>query len=273
MDDKGKPYSEEKITDKKNTLLIIYNHGSEPDTDRDPCKLKPKFGYIWDGAVIPAILNLHNKKINELEIKIYRLCSGVKGMSNKDQKKIKKSIKKGEELNLFTEHKQLKRQKIILSKAEELSAQGFENIVLAGYSAGGWASLNLQSRFPKKFKGSIAFNPAFAGPIKEWQKKYPHWGAFREHQVNIFKQTDSLNGILFAHARDVYENLETLSFFREFKNIEFVDYSEINPSNCNWADVDKKMPSNKGHNIPQSSCVTKYINDNNYLIKYLKKIF
>ena len=273
MDDKGKPYSEEKITDKKNTLLIIYNHGSEPDSDRDPCKLKPKFGYIWHGAVIPAILNLHNKKINELEIKIYRLCSGVRGMSNQDQKKIKKSIKKGEELNLFTEYKQLKRQKIILSKAEELSAQGFENIVLAGYSAGAWASLNLQSRFPKKFKGSIAFNPAFAGLKKEWQKKYPHWGAFRKHQVDIFKQTDSLNAIIFAHSNDTFEDPETLSFFREFKNIEFVDYSEIKPSNCNWADVDKKMPSNKGHNLPQSSCVTKYINDNNYLIKYLKKIF
>ena len=135
MDNKGKPYSED-IKDKKNTLLIIYNHGSEEDTSTDPCKLKPGFGYTWEGAVVPAILNLHNKKIKELEIKIYRLCSGVKGMSSKEQKKIRKSIEKGEELNLITEHKQLKRQKIILSKTEEFSAQGFENIVLAGYSAG-----------------------------------------------------------------------------------------------------------------------------------------
>ena len=52
-------------TDKKNTLLIIYNHGSEEDTSTDPCKLKPGFGYTWDGAVVPAILSLHNKKIKE----------------------------------------------------------------------------------------------------------------------------------------------------------------------------------------------------------------
>ena len=272
MDGKGKPYSED-IKDKKNTLLIIYNHGSEEDTSTDPCKLKPGFGYTWEGAVVPAILNLHNKKIEELEIKIYRLCSGVKGMSSKEQKKIRKSIEKGEELNLITEHKQLKRQKIILSKTEEFSAQGFENIVLAGWSAGGWASLNLQSRFPEKFKGSIAFNPGFAGPKKEWEKQYPEWGAFRKHQVNIFKQTDYLNAIIFAHSNDNFEDPETLSFFKEFKGMQFIDYSEINPATCNWADVDKKMPSNKGHYIPQSSCVTKYINDNNYLINYLEKIF
>ena len=108
---------------------------------------------------------------------------------------------------------------------------------------------------------------------KEWQKKYPHWGAFRKHQVDIFKQTDYLNAIIFVHSNDNFEDPETLSFFKEFKGMQFIDYSEINPATCNWADVDKKMPSNKGHYIPQSSCVTKYINDNNYLIIYLKKIF
>ncbi len=46
------------------------------------------------GAVIPAVLNLHNKKINELTIKIYRLCSGVRGITVNDQKKIRKLIKK-----------------------------------------------------------------------------------------------------------------------------------------------------------------------------------
>ena len=66
---------------------------------------------------------------------------------------------------------------------------------------------------------------------------------------------------------------ETLSFFKEFQGIRFIDYSEVKPASCNWADVDEKMPSNNGHYIPQSSCVTKYINDNNYLINYLEKIF
>ena len=73
MDAKGIPYSSDLITDKENTLLFIWNHESGPDTQMDKCKKKPKFGYTWDGAVPPVILEFHNKKINSLEIKIFRL--------------------------------------------------------------------------------------------------------------------------------------------------------------------------------------------------------
>ena len=271
MDGDGKPYLIENITNKENILLIIWNHGSEPDHKKDPCKLKPR--YEWEGAVIPAVLRLHNKKINNLTIKIYRLCSGVKGMDVKDQKKIRKSIKKGEELDLFTEYKQLKRQNIILAKADEFLKDSFENIVLVGYSAGGWASLYLQSRFPNKFRGAIAFNPAFAGPKKEWQKKYPEWGAFRDHQIKIIGQSDSLRALLFAHKDDIFEDPETLSFFKSFTDLKFIDYSKLKPTSCTWADVDEKMQKNKGHNIPQSNCFTKHIKQNNYLINYLEELF
>ena len=57
-------------------------------------------------------------------------------------------------------------QKIIINKVNEFLMQGFENIILVGHSAGAWASLNLQSRFPKKIDGVIAFNPAFTGTKK-----------------------------------------------------------------------------------------------------------
>ena len=138
MDDKGKPYLANKITDKENTLLLIWNHGSGPDNKIDKCKKKPKFGYEWDGAVIPAVLNLHNKKTSGLTIKIYRLCSGVRGMSSNDKEKIRKLIKKGEKIDSYSEFKQQKRQNIILNKVDEFLNNGFENIVLVGYSAGGW---------------------------------------------------------------------------------------------------------------------------------------
>ena len=272
MDDKGNPYSAEKIVNKKNSILIIYNHGSIQDTKKDSCKAKPKFGYIWDAAVAPAILKLHNKKIKGLEVKIYRLCSGVSGMSGKNQKKYKKQLKSKGKIELVDEFKNLKRQNIIINEVKKLKNLGFENIILAGWSAGGWASLNLQSRFPDKIKGVIAFNPAFAGPKNEWQKQYPEWGAFREHQVNIFNQSDSLNAILFTHNKDVFEDPETLSFFKKFKSLQFIDYSEVKPTTCTWADVDIKMESNKGHDIPQSTCFTKFIDKNNYLINYLENI-
>ena len=272
MNDKGKPYSIEEISDKKNSLVIIYNHGSIQDHKQDSCKAKPKFGYIWDAAVVPAILKLHNKKINGLEVKIYRVCSGVKGMPVKIQKKYRNELKSKGKINLVDEHKNIKRQNIILNEVENLKNLGFDKIILSGWSAGGWSSLILQSRYPEKIIGTIAFNPAFAGPKKEWQKKYPEWGAFREDSVNKFYRAKKINAIVFAHKDDIFEDPKTLSFFENFKNLNLVDYSELKPTECTWADGNEKMQSNKGHNIPQSKCFTKYLEDKNYLISFLENI-
>ena len=63
------------------------------------------------------------------------------------------------------------------------------------------------------------------------------------------------------------------SIFENFKALSLIDYSELKPSNCRWADVDKKMGSSKGHNIPQSICFTNFIKDKNYLLNFLNEIF
>ena len=272
MNNKGEPYSIDEISDKKNSVVIVYNHGSIQDHKQDPCKAKPKFGYLWDAAVVPAILKLHNKKINGLEVKIYRVCSGVKGMSVKNQKKYRKELNSKGKIDLVDEHKIIKRPKIILNEVENLKKLGFDKIILSGYSAGGWSSLVLQSRHPEKIIGTIAFNPAFAGPKKEWQKKYPEWGAFRDDSINKLNKADKINAIVFAHKDDIFEDPKTLSFFENFKDLSLIDYSEIKPTSCTWADVNEKMTPDKGHNIPQSKCFTKYLEDKNYLTTFLENI-
>ena len=259
MDGEGTPYSGDKITDKKNTLLIIFNHGSSADKQKDHCSKKAKAGKIGTGGLVPAIASLHNKKINNLEIKIYRLCSGVIGLPEKTSIKYYDQFKAKGKIELVDEYKQLKRQNIIINKVEEFKNSGFENIVLAGWSAGGWASLNLQSRFPDKVKGAIAFNPAFAGPKKEWSKQYPQWGEFRKHQINIIKSANSLKGILFSHAKDNFETPETLAFFKEFDGLTFIDYSELK--------------GKKAHSMPGTKLFTKYVEENNYLVTFLESIF
>ena len=273
MDAKGIPYSSDLITDKENTLLFIWNHGSEPDTKIDKCKKKPKFGYTWNGAIPPVILEFHNKKINNLEIKIFRLCSGVKGMSDKDQDKIFNLIKKGKKIEKYSELKQQKRQNIIFNEVEKFIEEGFNNIVIGGYSAGGWASLNLISRYPDKFKGAIAFNPAFAGPKQEWNKELPNWGFFREEQINELQKTNTLNALVFLHSNDEFETPSTLSFLNNFNDIKLINYTELKANNCTWADVDKAMPEEAGHAIPQSSCFVEYEKQNKFISNYLYSIF
>lgn len=273
VDDKGKIYSIENITDKKNTLLIIDNHGSDIDLVKDKCQKKPKLGYTWNGATVPAILKLHNKQIKGLTIKIYRLCSGVKGMSLKTMKKYRDQLKETGNIEIVEdETKNIKRQKIILNELNKFTEMGFEHIVLSGFSAGAWASLNLQSKYSDKIKGTIAINPAAFGKKSIWKKKYPEWGFFRKSNFDELKKSQSINSIIFVHNKDKFETPETLSFFEDIKGVNFIDYSELKPTNCKWADADHNMGPADGHDIPQSICFTKFINKNDYLIKFLERI-
>ena len=77
--------------------------------------------------------------------------------------------------------------------------------------------------------------------------------------ANKLKKADTINAIVFAHKDDTFEDPKTLSFFEKFKNLNFIDYSELKPTSCTWADVNEKMTADKGHNIPQSKCFTKYL--------------
>ena len=38
---------------------------------------------------------------------------------------------------------------------------------------------------------------------------------------------------------------------QSFKDLKFIDYSQLKPTNCDWADIDKKMSETNGHSIPQ----------------------
>ena len=90
-----------------------------------------------------------------------------------------------------------------------------------------------------------------------------------ENKVSFeISKSDTIKAIVFAHKDDVFEDPKTLSFFANFKGMRLIDYSELKPTKCTWADGDEKMPSNKGHNIPQSKCFTKYLEETNYLISW-----
>ena len=133
------------------------------------------------------------------------------------------------------------RQNIILEKVNEFIEESYNHIIIGGYSAGGWASLTLMSRYPDRFKGAIALNPAFAGPIKEWDEKLPHWGFFRNDQIKELQKSDTLNALVFIHHDDKFETPQTLSFLNSFNDINIIDYSELKPTSGNWANIDKKM--------------------------------
>ena len=93
IDQNGKIYSHDQITDKSNSIIVIYSHGAQGDQKIDKCLSS------W-AKVPPVIRDLHNVKIKSYVIKIYRLCSGVRGWTNKEQDRMWRDHEKLGKLDL-----------------------------------------------------------------------------------------------------------------------------------------------------------------------------
>ena len=266
-DNKEKIYLIEDIKDKKNTILIIWNHGSEGERDLDKCNKG------W-AKIPPVVLQLHNKNIKEKQVKLFHLCSGVKGWTNSEQDKMWNKYEKTKKLSLeitdkngnkiINKLKQIKKQKVINNKIDEFVNQGFDNIVLIGHSAGAWASITLKSKFPKKIDGVIAFQPAFSGTFSD-RKKWPWWEDIRKYGISIMKLNNLENILVTAHKKDKYENPKSLSFLSEVKEVNFLDLSN---SGCKG-----KITLGGYHGVTLDKCFADYDKENNYIINYLEQIY
>ena len=268
VDNLGKIYPIDDITDKKNTLIVVYNHGSQNDQTLDKCNKK------WN-KVPPIILNLHDKKINNLKIKILKFCSGVRGWGKKHQDKMDahyKNKKQKEFLNIiktdgdkikFEAQKQFVKQKLINQKIDNLINLGFNNIILVGHSAGGWASITLKSQFPKKIGAVIAINPAFSGKFSN-RKNWPFWAIIREYGVSQIDIPNLKNTMVYVHDKDEWETSESLSFL----NIDNVNFKNISKSNCK-----EKLIFGKHHGIPLTECFAESDVNKKEMINFLEGIF
>jgi len=263
INSKGEVYPIEEIPDKQNTILVIYNHGSGPDHKMEKC-LKS-----WNK--VPLIIrNLHNKRIKEYTVKIYRFCSGVRGWTEIERdkmyddymknKKLSLELKDKEGSTLINEQLQFVRQKIIEKKIDILKNQGFNKIVLSGHSAGAWASITLKSKFPEKIDGLIALNPAFAGK----KNRGPFWEEIRKYGIGLIDLPNLKNVLIFSHNKDKYETPESLSFLSNSDSANFIDTSN---SKCK-----RKTMLGGYHGIALTKCFAALENNHKKIIKYLEGI-
>ena len=268
VDDLGKIYPIDNISDKKSTILIVYTHGSGNDQNIDKCKKK------WN-KVPPIIFNLHDKKIKDLKVKIYHLCSGVRGWTENHWRKMDDIFKNASKSNFskiikddfdrikFDGAKQFRKQKVIINKIDELSNLGFKNIILAGHSAGGWASITLKSKYPNKISGAIAINPAFSGTLKN-RKEWKFWELLREYGISQINLTSLKNTLIYVHDKDDHENSKSLSFLK----LDTVVYKDISNTDCK-----AKLIFGKHHGIPLTKCFAESDVNQKEMIKFLEGIF
>ena len=264
----GKIYPIENLSDKKNIILIVYTHGSQGEQTLDKCNKK------WN-KVPPIILNLHDKKIKDLKVKIYHLCSGVRGWTenhwrkmddiykNSSKDNFSKIIKNDFDRIKFNGAKQFQKQKVVINKVDELINLGFENIILAGHSAGGWASITLKSKFPNKISGTIAINPAFSGKLNN-RREWKFWELVRTYGVSQIDLKNLNNTIIYVHDKDSWETSKTLSFL----NLNNVMYKDISKSNC-----EAKLIFGKHHGIPLTKCFAEKQSNENDMINFLEQIY
>lgn len=264
----GKIYPIENISDKKNIILILYTHGSQGEQTLDKCNKK------WN-KVPPIILNLHDKKIKDLKVKVYHLCSGVRGWTENHWRKMDDIYKNSSKDNFskiikddfdrikFNGAKQFRKQKVIINKVDELINLGFENIILAGHSAGGWASITLKSKFPNKIAGTIAINPAYSGKLNN-RREWKFWELVRTYGVSQIDLKNLNNTIIYVHDKDSWETSKTLSFL----NLNNVMYKDISKSNCK-----AKLIFGKHHGIPLTKCFAEKQSNTNDIINFLEQIY
>ena len=223
IDNAGKIYSVDKIDNKENTILVIYTHGAMGDQKLDKCLSK------WN--LVPQVIrNLHNKKINNFEVKIYRLCSGVRGWSKSEQDKMWKHHEKTGNLSLkdskgeflINNQKQNRKLKVIENTIYKFADSGFKNIILAGHSSGGWQSLKIQSNNDNLIDGVIGLHPGAGGTVKN-RKEWPWWEDIRYYGFGDFTR---LNAIIITHDKDNYNSPNDYSLLKKSNNVEFVNISD-----------------------------------------------
>ena len=265
VDSNGETYPSEQITDKKNIIIIIYNHGSDIDQKIDKC-LSP-----WN-KVPPVIRDLHNKKIKNFNIKIYRLCSGTRGWSKKEQTKMWKAHEKSGALDLkltdkdgnlvIENQKQNRKLRIIKDKVDSLTEEKFENIVLSGVSSGGWQSIKIKAEFPELVKGVIGLNPGAGGTVKN-RKDWPWWEDVRNY--GFVEDLSQLNAIIVTHDKDHYNSPKDYALFSNLSSVKFVNITE---SGCK-----KKKTLGDYHGLALTKCFAEHEANDKNIVRYLEEIF
>ena len=262
IDIAGKIYSVDKIDNKENTILVIYTHGAMGDQKLDKCLSK------WN--LVPQVIrNLHNKKINNFEVKIYRLCSGVRGWSKSEQDKMWKHHEKTGNLSLkdskgeflINNQKQNRKLKVIENSIYKFADSGFKNIILAGHSSGGWQSLKIQSNNDNLIDGVIGLHPGAGGTVKN-RKEWPWWEDIRYYGFGDFTK---LNAIIITHDKDNYNSPNDYSLLKKSNDVEFVNISD---SKCK-----KKDTLGGYHGLALTKCFADEDPRSKEIIKYLNKIY
>ena len=261
---------EQNISDPKNKILLIYNHGqSSHDGPSSDC--------AWKGGM-KNMASLVGEKIKDKEVLVYIFCTGkLKGDDYKtlwNKKKFKAPYKGKPKLE--------KRLDANLKLIDNFVSQGFKKnqIFITGRSCGGWMTMMLLARHPNIVAGGISFVPECYGrltktykvkkigieeALKEFRKKDGSGPAdMRQMQIDEIKKSKNLPVLVFTHPKDPFGGLLS-DWAEEVLGVERIVVSEdnkVNGKNCKvWGKA-----INDFHDIDRADCFQYY---NSTILEYI----
>jgi Serine aminopeptidase, S33 len=191
------------VANPKSKVVVLFLHGSLIEKLDDTCD---PFGETLGFSVPEVVKELAGTQIAGLEVVVMAPCHG-------------RATQMGEPLKID------QRVAAIEQTLQELGRAGVDSsrIFLVGQSAGGWAALLHQKRYPGSANSIIAFAPAFAG------KKYLRsglWQQRHETQSAEILSASSLSALVFAFENDAYNPPEDLAFLAQIKGIKLLKMPE-----------------------------------------------
>jgi pimeloyl-ACP methyl ester carboxylesterase len=182
------------IANPKAKAVILYLHGSVLDKLDDRCDPNTE---VLGESVPDVIQQLNGTEILGLEVMVFAPCHG-------------RATNIGEPLKID------QRVQAIDETLKELNRAGVapSQIFLIGQSAGGWAALLHQKRYPQSVNSVVAFAPAFAGK-KRWRPEV--WQQRHELQAAEILSANLISSLVFAFKNDDYNSHEDLDFLSRVK--------------------------------------------------------
>jgi Serine aminopeptidase, S33 len=182
------------IANPKSKAVILYLHGSVVDKLDDRCD--PSNEMLGE-SVPDVVQQLNGTEILGLEVMVFAPCHG-------------RATNIGEPLKID------QRVQAIDETLKELNRAGVDpsQIFLIGQSAGGWAALLHQKRYPQSVNSVVAFAPAFAGK-KRWRPEV--WQQRHELQAAEILSANLISSLIFAFENDDYNSPDDLKFLSRIK--------------------------------------------------------
>lgn len=205
--------------DLSDRLVLLYMPGSGQEFRPDPCDRQPRNSL---GHPPKWFADLDGTRIGGWLVYAKTYCTPTKvGEYNAGERSGTPKV--------------VKRAKDIGDEVRRLNAQGVppERIFLIGNSAGGWASLLTAVEDPTGFNGIVAMAPAFAG---EKDDRDAGWWWIRERLQRRIESASQIDALVFAFAKDAFEEPCDLEFLGRIDGIRFepLPSSSIDGVDCSW---------------------------------------